>query len=55
MKKLLSGFSTKKVDISEIVSPTPSKSAMKVLKVALQKSYTEQQSISKQATAIRSN
>ncbi len=53
MKKLLDAFTTKKVDINDVVSPKPSKSAMKVLKVALQKSYAEQQTVRKQATAIR--
>lgn len=45
----------KKVDINDIVSPKPSKSAIKVLKIALQKSYAEQQAIRRQATTIRSN
>lgn len=55
MKKLFYTSTPKKVDITDIVSPKPSKSAMKVLKVALQKSYSEQQTVRKQASAIRGN
>jgi hypothetical protein len=56
MHKLLRKIaSTKKVEMRDIVSPTPSRNASKVLKAAIQKSYVDQQLIRDKAAAIRSN
>lgn len=54
--KILFRFTpTKKVEISDIVSPKPSRQASKVLKSALEKSYMDQQMVREKATAIRSS
>ncbi len=45
----------KKVEMSDIVSPKPSRNASRVLKAALKNSYVDQQAIRDKATAIRSN
>jgi hypothetical protein len=55
MNRLLLKLPIKKVEIDDIVSPTPSKSALRVIKVAIQKSYCEQQTIRKRASEIRNN
>ena len=55
MNKLLAKLTTRKVEMSDIVSPKPSRSASKVLKAALQKSYSDQQMIREKATTIRSH
>lgn len=54
MNKLLLKLPAKKVEMSDLVSPKPSKKAEKVVKVALHKSYSDQQAIRQKATAIRS-
>lgn len=53
MAKLSLKLPSKKVPMSDLVSPTPSKRAQKVIKVALQKSYDDQKAVSKKAAAIR--
>lgn len=56
MHKILSKLTPKKkVEMRDLVSPRPSKSASRVLKTALKKSYADQQMIRERATAIRSN
>lgn len=56
MHKLLRRITTtKKVEMSDVVSPTTSRSASKVLKTAIKKSYTDQQTIRDKAAAIRSS
>jgi hypothetical protein len=56
MHKILNKLSPKKkVEMRDVVSATPSKSAMRAVKNALQKSYIDQENIRTKASTIRSN
>lgn len=45
----------KKVELSDVASPTPSRAAGRALNDAIKQAYREQQATSKQAAIIRSN
>jgi hypothetical protein len=45
---------TKKVQLSDVVSPKPSRSAERVLNGALERAHKDQEAISRKAKALRS-
>jgi hypothetical protein len=55
MNKIFTRLTSKKVEMKDVVSPYPSKSALRVIKNALNKSYADQQVIREKATSLRNN
>lgn len=55
MDKFKSLFSPKKVTLSDVVSPKPSKAATKALDVAIKRAYKDQHTVSQKASALRAN
>lgn len=47
-------FKPKKVELSDVASPKPSRAATRVLNGALKRAYDDQKAISRKAEAIRS-
>jgi len=45
----------KKVEMRDVVSPSPSRSALRVVKNAIHQSYVDQQATREKATTLRSN
>ena len=54
MKKLRSLIRPKKVALSDVASPKPSRAATRVINGALKRAYADQKTISQQAQALRS-
>jgi hypothetical protein len=52
IKKILA---PKKVQLSDVASPKPSKAATRVLNGALKKAYQDQRAISRRAAVLRGN
>ena len=48
-------FKSKKVELSDVASPRPSKAATKAINGALKRAYEDQKSITRKAHALRSN
>jgi hypothetical protein len=55
MKSLKSIVKPKKVALSDVASPKPSRAATRVINDALKRAYADQKSVSRQATALRGN
>jgi hypothetical protein len=47
-------FKSKKVELSDVASPKPSRAATRVLNGALKRAYDDQKAVSRKAEAIRS-
>lgn len=55
MEKIIRLLSKKKVTLSDVASPKPSRAAARVLKGAMIRAHADQQRLSKEAHAIRTN
>ena len=54
-KALKTIFKPKKVELSDVAAPKPSKAASRVLDGAVKRAYEDQESTSRKAQAIRAN
>ena len=56
MKKAMKSiFKPKKVELSDVASPKPSRAATRVLNGAIKRAYADQQAVSRKAELLRSN
>lgn len=55
MKHLKSIVKPKKVALSDVASPKPSRSAARVLNSALKRAYADQKTVSQRASVMRGN
>ena len=55
MKNFKSMMKPRKVALSDVASPKPSRAAARVINDALKRAYADQKTVSLQATAIRGN
>jgi hypothetical protein len=55
MEMIKSLFAPKKVKMSDVASPRPSKAAVKALDSAIKRAHKDQDTIRHKATAIRAN
>jgi hypothetical protein len=48
-------FKSKKVELSDVASPKPSRAATRAINGALKRAYADQRAVSRKAHALRSN